>query len=98
MILTSPRTASAVIMMITYGYSVTEGEDPYVDMVEKAMANFSVATAPGGFRVDFFPILRYVPSWFPGVKFQKQAIIWRGEMMKMVETPFAMVKQQMVGP
>ncbi|KAK7692050.1 hypothetical protein QCA50_005455 [Cerrena zonata] len=89
------KTASGIIMKITYGYSVTEGKDPYVDIVDKAMENFSVTTTPGAFLVDVLPILRYVPSWVPGAKFQKLATEWRAETMAMAETPFAMVKQQM---
>ncbi|KAK7695619.1 hypothetical protein QCA50_000255 [Cerrena zonata] len=89
------KTAGAIIMMITYGYSVTEGKDPYVDMVDKAMENFTVTTTPGAFLVDVLPVLRYVPSWFPGANFQKLAGIWRTEVTEMVERPFAMVKEQM---
>lgn len=83
-------------MMMTYGYSVQEGKDPYVDMVDKAMENFTITTTPGAFLVDVLPILRHVPIWFPGAKFKKLASEWREEVTEMVEAPFAMVKQQVV--
>ena len=96
-IFSSLRTAGAIILMITYGYDVKEGKDPYVDMVDKAMENFTVTTTPGAFLVDVLPALRHVPNWFPGARFKALAAGWRSDLMEMVETPFAMVKRQMVG-
>lgn len=61
------------------------------------MESFNATTTPGAFLVDILPILRYVPSWVPGAKFKGLAAAWRADVMEMVETPFAMVKQQMVG-
>ncbi|KAK7692059.1 hypothetical protein QCA50_005464 [Cerrena zonata] len=89
------KTASGIIMKITYGYSVMEGKDPYVEIVDRAMENFSITTTLGAFLVDALPILRYIPSWVPGARFKKLAAVWRAETMAMAEMPFAMVKQQM---
>lgn len=88
--------AGAIILMITYGYSVKEGTDSYVDIADRVLDEFAQATTPGAFLVDTLPILRFVPSWFPGVRFQRLATLWREHLVQMVETPFQLVKTQMV--
>lgn len=41
---------------MSHGYQVQEGEDPVVNIVDKAVEQFSLATAPGAFLVDVLPI------------------------------------------
>ena len=67
-------TFAATIMKIGYGIAVKESDDPYISMAEIAFTGASEAAVPGAFLVDLFPILKYVPSWFPGAGFQKKAI------------------------
>ncbi|KAF9227082.1 cytochrome P450 [Gyrodon lividus] len=71
------RTAGAIILKISHGYSVKDGNDPFVEMADQAMVNFSLVTTPGGFLVDLIPVLRYLPEWFPGAGFQRDAKRWR---------------------
>ena len=47
--------------MITYGYSVKEGGDPYVEVVEAAVNGFSESLEPGAFLVDLIPARKL---WF----------------------------------
>lgn len=42
-------------MRVTYGYYIQSEDDPYLTVVLTAMTNFSKATAPGTFLVDFIP-------------------------------------------
>lgn len=70
--------------------------DPYIDTAEKALFGLSAAAIPGAFLVDTFPILKNVPSWFPGAQFQRRAKEWHDLAQKMVEVPFAAVKQNIV--
>ena len=44
------RTSGAIIMKITYGIDVQEQNDPFVELIEHANDNFSLATAPGCFH------------------------------------------------
>ena len=80
---------------MSYGYDVQE-DDPFVKHVEVAVDQFSLSTRPGAFLVDIAPLLRYLPSWFPGAAFQRTAVSWRKTLDEMVEIPFAMVKRHMV--
>ncbi|KAF9237423.1 cytochrome P450 [Melanogaster broomeanus] len=71
------RAAGAIILKISHGYSVKDGDDPFVETADRAMHNFSEVTAVGAFLVDFIPILWYLPEWFPGARFQRDAKRWR---------------------
>ena len=83
-------------MEIGYGITVQESDDPYISIAEVAMNGVAEAAIPGAFLVDFFPILKYVPSWFPGAGFQKKAALWREATKTMAEKPFHHVQEQLV--
>ena len=88
---------SATVMKIAYGIDVQETDDPYISLAEEALHGLNQAATPGAFWVDLFPILKYVPSWFPGAGFQRKAAYWREINATMVEKPFCYVKEQLVG-
>lgn len=83
-------------MKLSHGYDVKESQDPIVELVDTATEQFSLATAPGAFLIDFFPILRYVPKWTPGARFQRTAENWRNTLQRMVDVPHDFAKRQMV--
>lgn len=83
---------------MAYGYSVKEGKDEMVNLVDLAMENFSTATSPGAFVVDVLPILRHIPSWFPGSGFKRIAAAWKKTFENLLDEPFNFVKKQMVSP
>ena len=84
-------------MKITYGIDVQESNDPYILLTEESLNGINEAAIPGAFWVDLFPILKYVPSWFPGAGFQKKAAYWRQVNVSMTQKPFDHVKEQLVG-
>ena len=84
-------------MKISYGIDVKESDDPYISRAEDALDGLNEAAIQGGFWVDWFPILKYVPSWFPGASFQKKATHWRELNAIMIERPFSYVEEQLVG-
>ena len=89
-------TFAATIMKIGYGIAVQDSDDPYISMAEVAFTGASEAAIPGAFWVDMFPILKYVPSWFPGAGFQKKATRVREATNTMAEKPFRLVQEQLV--
>ena len=89
-------TFAAIIMKIGYGIAVQESNDPYISIAEVAFKGVAEAGIPGAFWVDWFPILKYVPSWFPGAGFQKKAAHWREATNAMAENPFRHVQEQLV--
>lgn len=42
------------------------------------------------------PVVKYVPEWVPGARFQKDARLWKASVMKMLHQPFDVVKARMV--
>ena len=84
-------------MKIAYGIDVEASDDPYISLGDESMAGFSEAVIMGTFWVDYFPILKYVPSWFPGAGFQKKAARWREVNASLTEKPFCHAKEQLVG-
>ncbi|KAG2148122.1 cytochrome P450 [Suillus clintonianus] len=89
------HTAGAIILRISYGYEVKENGDPFVDLAGRALDQFSRATHPGAFMVDFMPFLAKVPEWFPGAGFKRQAREWHETVEEMVSAPYQFVKDQM---
>ena len=89
-------TFAATIMKIGYGIAVKETNDPYISVAEEVLEGLTQAGVPGTFLVDLIPILKYVPSWFPGAGFQKKAARWREANQIMAEKPFGHVKEQLV--
>ncbi|KDQ62053.1 hypothetical protein JAAARDRAFT_122537 [Jaapia argillacea MUCL 33604] len=89
------KAAGATILNLAYGYQVKEGHDEFVDLIDRAMKQFSIMTTPNAFLVDAFPILRHVPSWFPGAGFKRIAAEYKETCTDMANLPFEYVKQQM---
>ncbi|KAI0061729.1 cytochrome P450 [Artomyces pyxidatus] len=85
--------AGAIIMMVTYGYQVLPKDDPYVKLAEAVRDHDE--NIPGGNLVDIFPILKFVPSWFPGAAYKRAAMYSRKLSEKMRNGPYTMVKERM---
>ncbi|KAG1755525.1 cytochrome P450 [Suillus lakei] len=88
-------TAGAIILRISHGYEVTEQNDPFVDLADRALDQFSRSTAPGAFMVDIIPLLAKVPEWFPGAGFKRMAREWHETVEHMVNAPYKFVQDQM---
>ncbi|KAJ3983979.1 cytochrome P450 [Lentinula detonsa] len=89
------KTAGAIILRISHGYEVGEGQDPFVTLADKATEQFALSTAPG-FLVNLVPFLQYLPDWFPGASFKKTAKEWSSTLNEMVDLPYDYVKKQIV--
>ena len=87
----------AMFLKISYGIDVQDSDDPHILQTEESLNGLNEASIPGAYWVDFFPILKYVPSWFPGAGFQKRAAHWRQINASMIQKPFDYVKDQLVG-
>ena len=85
-----------MVMKIAYGIDVQEFDDPYLSLAEEALNGLNQAAILGTFWVDLFPLLKYVPSWFPGAGFQKKAAHWRKVNARLAEKPFRHVEEELV--
>ncbi|KAJ7046673.1 cytochrome P450 [Mycena alexandri] len=88
------RNAAAVIMKVAYGYPVTRHDDHFVVIAEEGIQIASMASRPGKWLVDSFPILRFVPEWFPGAGFKSKARKWGQTLYEQSLEPHNWVKEQ----
>lgn len=56
------RTAGAVILRISHGYTIREDGDPLLEMANKVKDTLSVTMIPGRFLVDMLPICTFYES------------------------------------
>ncbi|KAJ7885199.1 cytochrome P450 [Mycena olivaceomarginata] len=86
---------SSLILGLTYGYP-SDLRDPLglIKIAQDAMEGFSVASEPGRWWVDSIPALKYLPPWFPGASFQREAQRMRADLDKLFEVPYQFVKNE----
>ena len=63
----------STILSMIYSINVRPYNDPYIKIAEEAIEAIAEVLIPSAFVVDIIPILKYVPEWFPGAKFQSKA-------------------------
>ncbi|KAJ4485412.1 cytochrome P450 [Lentinula aciculospora] len=85
----------AIIIGVAYGVPVQPKDDPNIIAASKMYSVLNAAILPGAFLVDVFPILKYVPSWFPGASFKQKAKAWYGIRNATITPPFMQVKEAM---
>ncbi|KAJ6481795.1 cytochrome P450 [Mycena sanguinolenta] len=85
--------AGMVILSTAYGIDVLQEDDPYIGISEKATRVINCAAIRGSFLVDSLPFLKYVPDFFPGAGFKKQAREWFKIASKIPEVPFDFVRK-----
>lgn len=56
------HTAGAIILRISHGYQVKEHQDPFVELADKAVDQFSMSTATGAWMVDVIPSRMLIAS------------------------------------
>ncbi|KAF5378259.1 hypothetical protein D9757_009142 [Collybiopsis confluens] len=88
-------TVGAIILDIVYGYRVTSDRDEWVEVGERAGTNFQLSVKPGAWAVDFLPVLRYVPTWFPFTGWKAFALDSTRRRKIQVDGAFEMVKKAM---
>jgi cytochrome P450 len=57
------RFSSGVVMRIGFGVKIEDKDDPYIQMAVDADTATGNGGTPAGTLVDFFPLLRHLPSW-----------------------------------
>ncbi|KAJ8508614.1 hypothetical protein ONZ45_g9138 [Pleurotus djamor] len=67
-----------------------------IAVADNAMNYINDAGIPGTYLVDHVPILRYVPSWFPGAQFQQFAQAAYTAAQDMINVPYAHVREKLI--
>ncbi|KAK1227286.1 hypothetical protein PQX77_009703 [Marasmius sp. AFHP31] len=80
------------ILQVAYGYQMKKKDDPYIGLAGRAGRGIEAAGNHGSFWVDYFPFLKFVPSWLPGAGFKRKASLWARYSRDLVETPWDWLK------
>ncbi|EIN05557.1 cytochrome P450 [Punctularia strigosozonata HHB-11173 SS5] len=89
------HTLGATIMNVVYAIETAEENDEYINKAEEALQTLSLAGNPTAYLVNTFPWLKYIPNWFPGAQFKRQAARWRQIAYEFVTNPLNHVKEEM---
>uniref|UniRef100_A0A0W0FRE5 Putative cytochrome P450 n=1 Tax=Moniliophthora roreri TaxID=221103 RepID=A0A0W0FRE5_MONRR len=91
--------ASGLALESTHGLQVQESgkPDPFIQAATKALEGLAASGLYGSYLVDFFPSLKYVPSWVPFSPF-RQAKEWRAAVDIAGTVPFSMATTAKTGP
>lgn len=75
---------------------VTKMDDEYVRLAQDAVEGLCAVTVPQGFIVEYIPILRHLPEWFPGFQFNKVIGRYKPIIEQMRNQPFDRIQRDMV--
>ncbi|KXN83648.1 O-methylsterigmatocystin oxidoreductase [Leucoagaricus sp. SymC.cos] len=87
--------AGTVILKLTYDHEVESEDDYYVALADRALKGLLQVVHVGASIVDIFPILKYIPTWFPGAGFKKEAQIYYKWTKDLRDVPFDRAKKEM---
>ncbi|KAF5366058.1 hypothetical protein D9758_006604 [Tetrapyrgos nigripes] len=65
--------------------------DAFVELVNNS-AESILTLVHGTFLVDYFPLLRYVPAWFPGAHFKRKATRWAHINSELLNKPWKQLR------
>jgi len=89
------RWAVSVMMTVAYSKPITSVDDPIVAKIYAAMYRLFATFLPGAYLVELLPILKYVPSWFPGAGWKRFALNARKEDSELFAGLYEEVRQNM---
>ena len=87
---------AALITDVAYGIQIKEENDPYIEILEEAMNAVGEAAVPGRYLVEIFPIMNYIPSWFPGANWKRKAAYVKELNIRVSQEPIEIVKENLV--
>ncbi|KXN84170.1 O-methylsterigmatocystin oxidoreductase [Leucoagaricus sp. SymC.cos] len=73
---------------VTYGLPAQRQRDPQIIAAEESLAAGGASSAPGRYLVNIIPQLKYVPEWFPGAQFKREAKKYRKGFDDSMNKPF----------
>ncbi|KJA22148.1 hypothetical protein HYPSUDRAFT_139604 [Hypholoma sublateritium FD-334 SS-4] len=89
------RYAAATILKITYGHDIVSVDDLFVRLAERAGTLTVEAGSPAANMVDFFPIMKHIPTWAPFSAFKVKALVTRTAVEAMMRIPYEQVVADM---
>ncbi|KAH9937831.1 CyP450 monooxygenase [Epithele typhae] len=78
------HTLGLIISQATYGID----DDEHLGLLEEGHEIFIKAFVPGKYLAESLPFLQYVPDWFPGAQFKRDAKTWKARFNAIKREPF----------
>lgn len=88
------KNATAVILSLVYGLKTVD--DYWIGVVLLAVEAGFKLSHHGRWLVEMVPLLRFLPPWFPGAGFKREAFDVGQMLNSLVEIPFNLTKEQIV--
>lgn len=83
-------------MRLAYGYNIEpHGSDSLVEISDLSARHVSIAARSSGWLVDRITVLRYFPSFLPGLEFKRVARVWKKTLDDLGEVPWRFVLRQL---
>ncbi|PPQ73533.1 hypothetical protein CVT26_010344 [Gymnopilus dilepis] len=89
------RFVTSIVLRAAYGYEVETENDFYVNLAHKAIQPLLELVHAGTYLVEFLPILKHVPSWFPGASFKRKAAKLAVGARGLRDLPFESLKKSL---
>ena len=83
-------------MRVSYGIEVDDPHHELVVLEENLVKTFTDAFIPGKYLVEALPLLRHLPTWFPGTQFHKDAAAYKKVIAESLDKPFNVMLNNMV--
>ncbi|KAF9261870.1 cytochrome P450 [Marasmius fiardii PR-910] len=85
--------AGGIILEVVYGYHIQDDNDPYIEIVNDALVGTAGVGVFGSFLVDYIPLLKHLPAWFPGASFKTKAEVWARGTERLRNKTWTLLKQ-----
>jgi len=89
------RFSAATIFAITYGLTITSVDHQFVRLADRVGSLLVAEGMLAPLLVEFFPALKYLPTWAPFSGFKRRALETRDALNDMINIPFDIVKEAM---
>lgn len=89
------RYTGATILKVAYGADVKSSDDLYIKLAERAATMTVQSGTPAATLVDYFPVMRYIPTWAPFSRFKRDAMKVKAAVDQMMSLPYERVKEEM---
>ncbi|THU84630.1 cytochrome P450 [Dendrothele bispora CBS 962.96] len=84
--------AGSIILRLVYGMTTQSELNTFVELASLATESAIATMNHGSFIVDYFPLLKYVPAWFPGASFKRKANVWAPAVAEVINAPWEKLK------
>lgn len=86
----------AIIVATIYGHDISPKDDYFVKLAQRASQSILVGIAPSTSLFYEFPILRFLPAYFPGAGFKRIGLEGRKVAFELRDIPIKAVQRNMM--